>query len=212
VSTTGRTEGTSEPDAGAPRSPEDITRLIEAVSGGDAQASSDLLPVVYGELRRLARSRMGLERGAQTLQPTALVHEAFMRLIGPSGEARWDNRGHFFASAALAMRRILVERARHRGRIRHGGGHGRVELSDDLVGARPETTDLVSLDEVLEALEQFDQRKAEVVMLRYFAGLSIEETAAAMDLSAATVKNEWAFARAWLRRELVARGIEPSES
>jgi RNA polymerase sigma factor (TIGR02999 family) len=178
-----------------------VTQILAAVSGGDRKAASDLLPVVYEELRKLARANMKRESEGHTLQPTALVHEAYMRLLG-GADVKWDNRGHFFGAAARAMRRILVERARAKGRIKRGGERKRVELAEEMMAIEPESTDLLALDEALEKLEKFDQRKCEVVMLRYFAGLSIEETAAGMGLSPATVKNEWAFARAWLHREL----------
>jgi RNA polymerase sigma factor (TIGR02999 family) len=168
-------------------------------------SSEELLPLVYDELRRLARARIAREPAGLTLQPTALVHEAYLRLVGPEGdEVRWDRRGHFFAAAALAMRRILVERARHYKRIKHGSGQQRVELNADQVAIDPATTDLVAIDEALDQLAAYDARKAQVVMLRYFAGLTVEETAQAMDLSPATIKNEWMLARAWLHRALAA--------
>ncbi len=185
---------------------EQVTQLLELAGGGDARASEELLPLVYDELRRLARGQMKKEKGGpsgQTLQATALVHEAYLRLVGDA-DVKWQNRAHFFGAAARAMRRILVDRARHRGRIKRGGDRERVELGDQGLGvAAPGSgTDLVELDLALARLEADDPRKAEVVMLRYFAGLSIEETAAALSLSPATVKNEWTFARAWLKREL----------
>ena len=165
--------------------------------------SGDLLPEVYDELRKLARARLARERQPhQTLQPTALVHEAYLRVAGDRGEQRWDRRGHFFAAAALAMRRILVERARHYQRLKHGSGADHVELDTGVMRVDPALTDLVAVDEALTRLEQIDPRKAQIVTLRYFAGLSIEETAGAIDVSPATVKNEWAFARAWLYRAL----------
>ena len=195
----------------------DVTRVLQGAEGGDPRATDELLNLVYGELRQLATARIAGEPHAgagMTLQATSLVHEAYLRLLRPAAEspdggpANWQGRGHFFGAAALAMRRILIERARHRKRERHGGGKRRVEL-DDLSVPNPDggkegkdATDLLALDEALKKLEQADPRKARVVTLRYFAGLSIEETAAAMDLSPATVKNEWTFARAWLRREL----------
>lgn len=192
----------------------EVTQLLALASDGDSQAAAELLPLVYDELRRLARARMAKEAAGGagfTLQPTALVHEAYMRLLGDA-DVKWDNRGHFFGAAARAMRRILVERARHRDRIKHGGGRKRVELQDDAaMSQEPEAGELLALDEVLEKLERMDRRKAEVVMLRYFAGLSVEETAAALAISPATVKNDWAFARAWLHREMHGTSDRPSE-
>jgi RNA polymerase sigma factor (TIGR02999 family) len=157
--------------------------------------------LVYDELRRLARSYMARENGQHTLQPTALVHDAYLRLIGPQ-DVPWNSRGHFFGAAATAMRRILVDRARERASLKRGGERGRVPLSDDKLGVEPAAEDLLALDECLEKLKAYDPRKAEVVMLRYFAGLQVDETACAMGLSSATVRNEWAFARAWLMREM----------
>jgi len=174
---------------------------------GGPGTAGELLPEVYDELRKLARARLARERQPhQTLQPTALVHEAYLRVSGDRPHAQWDRRGHFFAAAALAMRRILVERARHYQRIRHGAGGEHVEIDETMARADPALTDLVAVDEALGQLERADPRKAQIVTLRYFAGLSVEETAKALDLSAATVKNEWAFARAWLFRLLGPRG------
>jgi RNA polymerase sigma factor (TIGR02999 family) len=163
--------------------------------------SGEFLPEVYDELRKLARARLARERQPhQTLQPTALVHEAYLRVS--SQPRQWERRGHFFAAAALAMRRILVERARHYQRIKHGGGGELLELNEELPGADPELTDVIAIDEALTQLEATDPRKGKVVALRYFAGLSVEETARALNVSQATVKNEWMFARAWLFRVL----------
>src|SRR5262245_14385973 len=181
---------------------------------GGPGSSRELLPEVYDELRKLARARRARERhgkNAQTLQPTALVHEAYLRVAGDQQEQQWDRRGHFFAAAALAMRRILVERARHYQRMKHGAGGQRVDLDSGIAAADPALTDLVAIDEALTRLEQTDPRKAQIVTLRYFAGLSIEETAGALDLSPATVKNEWAFARAWLYRVLGPAGDPPAD-
>ena len=170
---------------------------------GRPGTSGEMLPEVYDELRKLARARLARERQPnQTLQPTALVHEAYLRVAGGEQERRWDRRGHFFAAAALAMRRILVERGRHYQRIKHGSGAERVDLDSAIMRADPSLTDLVAVDEALTRLEQTDPRTAQIVSLRYFGGLSVDETAAALDLSPATVKNEWAFARAWLYRAL----------
>jgi RNA polymerase sigma factor (TIGR02999 family) len=168
----------------------------------DGPATSDeLVPEVYDELRKLARARLARERQPnQTLQATALVHEAYLRVSGRPRQ--WERRGHFFAAAALAMRRILVERARHYQRIKHGGGGEHLEVDEEMPGADPELTDVIAIDEALTQLEATDPRKAKVVALRYFAGLSVEETAGALNVSQATVKNEWMFARAWLFRVL----------
>jgi RNA polymerase sigma factor (TIGR02999 family) len=172
--------------------------------------AGELLPEVYDELRKLAQARLARERQPhQTLQPTALVHEAYVRVS--KQPRRWDRRGHFFAAAALAMRRILAERARHYRRIKHGAGGERVELDEAMPGADPALTDVIAIDEALSQLELTDPRKARIVALRYFAGLSVEETASALDLSPATVKNEWAFARAWLFRVLGSPGAPPAD-
>jgi RNA polymerase sigma factor (TIGR02999 family) len=170
----------------------------------EAGSSMELLPEVYDELRRLARARLAREPAGLTLQPTALVHEAYLRLTA-GGDKHWDRRGHFFAAAAIAMRRILVERARRYRRVKRGGGQLRVELDSDPQALAPELTDILAIDQALTRLETLDPRKAKIALLRYFAGLTVEETAAAMDLSPATVKNEWAFARVWLQ-EVLSRG------
>jgi RNA polymerase sigma factor (TIGR02999 family) len=180
-----------------------VTQLLEAASQGEPQASAELLPLVYDELHRLARQRMASEPAGHTLQATALVHEAWLRLVGAeAGDVLWNGRGHFFGAAAQAMRRILVERARRRAGLRHGGALRRVELTESVALGDEESLDLLALDTALERLEALDGRKAQVVGLRFFGGLSVEETAAALDVSPATVKNDWAFARAWLHREL----------
>jgi RNA polymerase sigma factor (TIGR02999 family) len=172
----------------------------------ESGTSAELLPQVYEELRKLARARIAREPAGLTLQPTALVHEAYLRLTGSGADRRWDRRGHFFGAAAIAMRRILVERARHYRRVRHGGEQQRVELDIDSPAPTPEFADVLAIDQALTRLEQIDSTKARVVLLRYFAGLTIEETADAMELSPATVKNEWAFARAWLHDALRSAG------
>jgi RNA polymerase sigma factor (TIGR02999 family) len=181
-----------------------VTRLLDAAGSGDAHAAADLLPIVYEELRELARRRMSAEPAGQTLQTTALVHEAYLRLIGETSpdEMRWENIGHFFGAAARAMRRILVERARHRRRLKRGGGRRRIPLADDAVTDGSEPVDVIALDDALNRLEQYDERKAQIVLLRYFAGLTIEQTAQAMSISPATVKSDWQYVRAWLHREL----------
>ncbi|CAG0981193.1 hypothetical protein PHYC_01775 [Phycisphaerales bacterium] len=179
----------------------EVTQLLAAAHAGDPRAGEQLLPLIYDELRKLARSYMRRESDGQTLQATALVHDAYLRLVG-GNEVSWNSRGHFFGAAALAMRRILVERARARGRVKRGGGARRVELGDHAVEKADAGVDLIALDEVLEKLERYDTRKCEVVMLRYFTGLTNDEIAAALGVSSATVRNEWTFAKAWLLREL----------
>ena len=179
----------------------DVTQLLRALEGGE-DASDELLEAVYGELRRLAASKLARERG-QSLQATALVHEAWMRIAG-SGEAaaRFENRAHFLGSAAEAMRRILIERARRRQSLRHGGAHGRVELDPEALVDLPPSTDLLALDEALDRLGRLEPRHAKLVELRFFAGLSIVEAAEVLGVSRATADRQWAFARAWLYREL----------
>lgn len=192
---------------------EDVTRILQDLAGGDSRAAEDLLPLVYEELRKLAHARMAREKAGLTLEPTALVHEAYMRVVGSRDGQWWDNRGHFFAAAALAMRRILVERARHARRLKHGGGRMREELHENAATAEGgESLDLLALDEALSRLEVYDARKAQIVSLRYFGGLTIEEVAGAMNLSPATVKNEWTFARAWLKRQMVGRDADEGTS
>jgi RNA polymerase sigma factor (TIGR02999 family) len=177
----------------------DVTRLLDAAAAGDRKAAADLLPLVYDQLRQLAAARMAAESPDQTLQPTALVHEAYLRLIGPADQPRWENRGHFFTAAAEAMRRILVDAARRKRTHKHGGHRRRVELPD--VPARPEVADerLLALDTALTRLAAEDPVAARVVELRHFAGLSIEDAAAALGLSRATAYRHWTYARAWLR-------------
>jgi RNA polymerase sigma factor (TIGR02999 family) len=172
------------------------TRLLEAAAAGEPRAAEELLPLVYEELHELARSHMAREPAGHTLQATALVHEAYLRLLGPGNRepARWSGRGHFFAAAARAMRRSLVERARRLRRIRHGGELGRVELTESVGLGDEERLDLLALDGALARLEALDARRTQVLMLRYFAGLSVEEAAAALDVSPATVKADWSFA------------------
>jgi len=148
----------------------DVTRLLDAAAAGDQKAAAELLPVVYDELRKLAAARMAVEPSGNTLDGTALVHEACLRLVGPADAARWDNRGHFFAAAAEAMRRILVEAARRKGRVRHGGGRRRIELTDLPAAVPPD--DLLALDSALDRLAERDPRRADLVKLRFFAGLT----------------------------------------
>jgi RNA polymerase sigma factor (TIGR02999 family) len=185
----------------------DVTRIIEDVKRGDARAADRLLAAVYEELRRLAKSKLARERPGQTLQATALVHEAYLRLLGDQ-PASWDNRGHFFAAAAEAMRRILVEAARRKSRLKHGGGRRRVEYDEADVVALPESIDLVALDEALNKLAATDHIKAELVKLRYFAGLTVTEAGEVLGISRATADRYWAFARAWLYSE-ISKGDQP---
>jgi RNA polymerase sigma factor (TIGR02999 family) len=179
----------------------EVTRILSAIERGDPSAPGQLLPLVYDELRKLAASRLASEPAGQTLQPTALVHEAYLRLVG--GEEReWDSRGHFFAAAAEAMRRIVVETARRKKRARHGGGRQRVEveLADLPTRLPPEV--LLALDEALGRLEQLDPVKARLVTLRYFGGMTIAQAAAALDISRVTAYRYWTFARAWLHQQM----------
>jgi RNA polymerase sigma factor (TIGR02999 family) len=188
--------------------PAAVTVLLGRIARGEARAGDELIPLVYEELRRMARGQMAREprRGAaNTLTPTGLVHEAYLKMVAGK-DVCFESRAHFFASAARSMRQILVDRARARLTSKRGGKRRRVELAED-VTAEPE--EVLGVDTALAKLEITDPRKAQVVMLRYYAGLSIEETSAALDLSAATVKNDWNYARAWLRREL---SNETSES
>ena len=187
----------------------DVTRILNEIKAGDHTAIDRLLSAVYDELRRLATRKLAQERPGQTLQPTALVHEAYLRLLGDH-PVQWDNRGHFFAAAAEAMRRILVEAARRKGRLKHGGGRQRCELDEADVIALPASVDLVALDEALEKLAQEDPTKAQLVKLRYFAGLTVEQAGELLGISRATADRYWHFARAWLYDE-VRKGDAPTD-
>jgi len=208
------------------RSPQQVTEALEAAAasgGADPRATDTLLPLVYEELRRLAKQRLSREGAGLTLQPTALVHEAYLRLLGNDAGAgddpqgHWNSRGHFFAAAAQAMRRILIERARRVASDKHGGGRQLLDFDEldrspeiqHTIAVDDQGQQLMQLDNALQKLESHDPRKAQVVMLRFFAGLSIDQTAAAMDLSIATIKNEWRFARAWLHSEMERPGHGP---
>jgi RNA polymerase sigma factor (TIGR02999 family) len=180
----------------------DVTRLLDAAAAGDREAAADLLPLVYDELRRLAAARMAEERPGQTLQATALVHEAYLRLVSGGRPDGWDGRGHFFAAAAEAMRRILVEAARRKGRARHGGGQRRIDLGESALVTESPGDDLLAIDEALTRLAELDPMRAELVKLRFFAGLTMPEAAAALGISLATAERHWAFARTWLYAEL----------
>ena len=179
----------------------DVTRILIAIEQGDARAADELLPAVYQELRHLAAQKLSQEQPGQTLQATALVHEAYIRLVGV--EARnWNSRGHFFAAAAEAMRRILVDNARRKQRLRHGGGHQRVALDDAHPAIEGPSDNLIALDEALGRLAGEDPVKAELVKLRYFAGLTIEQAAKMLEISRATADRYWSYARAWLFHEI----------
>jgi RNA polymerase sigma factor (TIGR02999 family) len=176
----------------------DATRLLDAAAAGDRHAAAQLLPLVYGELRKLAAARMTAEAGGHTLQPTALVHEAYLRLVG---DQQFNGRGHFFAAAAESMRRILVESARRKARVKRGGYGRRVELSDLPAPAAP-VEDVLAVDEALDQLAERDATAAELVKLHYFAGFTLEESADLLGLPHRTAYRTWAFARAWLFRKL----------
>jgi RNA polymerase sigma factor (TIGR02999 family) len=186
----------------------DVTRILSQIDAGDPHAAEQLLPLVYGELRKLAAVRLAQEKPGQTLQATALVHEAYLRLVGGSAPQQWDGRGHFFAAAAEAMRRILIEAARHRQTARRGGQWQRCELSDADRVNLPINDELLDLDDALVRLEAVDPQAAEVVKLRVFAGMTVEEAASVLNVSARTAKRNWAYARAWLGRELASEKRE----
>jgi RNA polymerase sigma factor (TIGR02999 family) len=180
----------------------EVTRLLDAAAAGDRHAAAVLLPLVYDELRKLAAARMAAEKPGDTLQPTALVHEAYLRLVGAADVSRWDHRGHFFAAAAEAMRRILVEAARRKKALKHGGGRQRLDADTIAIAAPATDDDLVAIDEALDRLAALDPVKAELVKLRYFAGLTIERAAEALGISAATAKRYWAYSRVWLYQQV----------
>jgi RNA polymerase sigma factor (TIGR02999 family) len=185
----------------------EVTRILSAIEQGDPHAAEQLLPLVYEELRKLAAQKLAQEKQGQTLQATALVHEAYLRLVASGAasaprETPWTSRGHFFAAAAEAMRRILVEQARRKRRTKHGGGRVRVDLDRVSAIAGDVTEDIVALDEALQRLAVEESAAAEVVKLRYFAGLTAQDTAAAMGISLRTANRHWAYAKAWLYQQL----------
>jgi RNA polymerase sigma factor (sigma-70 family) len=206
----------------------DVTCILSQIEQGDSRAAEELLPLVYEELRKLAAAKLAQEKPGQTLQATALVHEAYLRLVGreeksevrgqksdgsqltsdlrPPTSDHWHSRGHFFAAAAEAMRRILVDQARHKATIRAGGQHQRVELSEIEPAIEGPTLDLLALDEALQKLEQKDPRKAELIKLRFFAGLSNQQAAQALGIAASTADLDWAYARSWLHVEMSGGG------
>ena len=180
----------------------DVTRILSQIESGDSQAAEQLLPLVYDELRKLAAAKLAQEKPGQTLQATALVHEAYLRLAGLNESADWNSQGHFFAAAAEAMRRILVESARRKQRLKHGGQRERVDLDSACAVTAAPSLDLLALDEALTRLAAAEPVKAELVKLRFFAGLTMPEAAQALDISLATAERHWAFAKSWLYAEL----------
>jgi len=191
----------------------DVPQILRRIEEGDTAAAAQLLPLVYEELRKLAAVRMAEENSGQTLQATALVHEAYLRLISVEQTQHWDNLGHFFAAAAEAMRRILVENARHKGRIKHGGELVRAELTDVPITTSEIHEDLLELDAALELLKDVNPQAAALVQLRYFAGLSLEEAAGIMNVAPRTAGRLWAYARAWLHQEITRGEISsPTET
>ena len=179
----------------------EVTQILEAIDHGNARAAEHLLPLVYEELRKLAVAKMAFESAGHTLQPTALVHEAWLRLSGDENR-KWNDRTHFFAAAAEAMRRILVDNARHKRAQRYGGGQQRMELVEISVASAPNDDQLLAVNEALEKFAARDKLKAELVKLRYFVGMTIEEAAQVLGISAPTAKRHWAYARAWLAEEI----------
>jgi RNA polymerase sigma factor (TIGR02999 family) len=180
----------------------EVTRILSAIEQGDPSAAEQLLPLVYDELRRLAAQKLNQEKPGQTLEATALVHEAYLRLVGPGEEPHWHNRRHFFAAAAEAMRRILVDNARRKQTAKHGGDRQRRELDAEAIVAPEPNLDLVALDAALHRLGEHDPLKAKLVELRYFAGLTGDQAAAVLGWSSSTADRQWVYTRAWLRREL----------
>jgi len=183
----------------------DVTRILERISGGGDGAAAELLPLIYGELRRLAEARMAGEAPGQTLQATALVHEAYLRLLGDTGEVSWEGRAHFFGAAAEAMRRILIDRARAKGTAKRGGSWRRVALDPTALTLDEVPAELLDLDEALERFAAEDRLKARLVELRFFGGLSMAEAAELLGISTATATRHWAFARAWLHHAMGAQ-------
>ena len=184
----------------------EISQVLQRISKGEPSAAEALLPLVYEELRALAAQKMAQEKPGQTLQATALVHEAYLRLVDVEQRQRWDGRGHFFAAAAEAMRRILVERARRKKAVKHGGGRRRLDADTVALAAVEASDDLIAIDEALDRLAALDPVKAELVKLRYFAGLTIEECADALGISCATAKRYWAYSRVWLFEQVSEEG------
>jgi RNA polymerase sigma factor (TIGR02999 family) len=182
----------------------EVTRILVGIDQGERSATDQLLPLVYEELRRLAGQELAQEKPGQTLQATALVHEAYLRLVGADQDRCWNSRGHFFAAAAEAMRRILVDHARSKKAQKRGGGAKRLDIDPAELATQHHDDKVLALDEALAKLERQDPKKAELVKLRYFAGLPIREAALALGISTATADRHWAYARAWLQREMTA--------
>jgi RNA polymerase sigma factor (TIGR02999 family) len=180
----------------------DVTRLLDAAAAGDRQAAANVLPLVYDELRKLAAARLASERPGQTLEATALVHEAYLRLVGEGDRPAWDGRGHFFTAAAEAMRRLLIDQARRKAAARHGGGRARRDVEHVEIAAPVPDADVLAVDEALARFEVHDPAKAALVKLRYFAGLTIPQAAAVLVIAPSTADRHWAYARAWLHAEL----------
>jgi RNA polymerase sigma factor (TIGR02999 family) len=180
----------------------DVTQLLSAIDRGDPTAADQLLPLVYAELRKLAARHLAQEKPGQTLQATALVHDSYLRLVGRNEQNQWNSRGHFFAAAAEAMRRILVENARRKGRIKHGGELNRIEFSDIASHADSAADELLAVNDALARLEAVDPSAASLVKLRYFAGLTMPDVAETLGISLRTAERNWTFARTWLKREL----------
>jgi RNA polymerase sigma factor (TIGR02999 family) len=183
----------------------EVTRILNAIEQGDAHAADQLLPLVYDELRKLAAQKLAQEKPGQTLQATALVHEAYLRLVDVGKEPHWHGSGHFFAAAAEAMRRILVENARRKSRVKHGGRHRRIDLKEDIPAAQTDPAGLLTLDEALSRLEAVDALAAKLVKLRYFAGLTMPQAADALGIPLRTAERNWTYARTWLHRQVEER-------
>jgi len=184
----------------------DVTQILSAIEQGDPHAAEHLLPLIYDELRKLAAQKLASEKPGQTLQATALVHEAYVRLVDREKTQHWDGRGHFFAAAAEAMRRILVENARHKGRIKHGGQLERIEIEITNLPTRMPPEELIALDEALEQLQQEDPIKSKLVTLRFFGGMTIEQAAEVLGISRVTAHRYWTYARAWLHQQVSGDG------
>ncbi len=185
-----------------PQPMSDVTRILSQIESGDPSVAEKLLPLVYQELRKLAAAKLANEKPGQTIQATVLVHEVWLRLVGSDVDVHWNGRGHFFAAAAHAMQRILVENARRKKRLKAGGEYRRVSISEVAASVASPTVDVLAVDAALQKLDQLDHRKAELVRLRFFAGLTVPEAARALGISASTADNDWAYAKTWLRLEL----------